>query len=43
MLETRERACEEINKMFGLDIKVSKRNNLKIDLNSLDDYEEGEL
>lgn len=33
MLETREQACKEINKMFGLNISVERRNDLKIDLN----------
>lgn len=33
MLETRKQACKEINKMFGLNISVEKRNDLKIDLN----------
>ena len=32
MLETRKQACEEINKMFGLNISVERRNDLKIDL-----------
>jgi len=32
MLETRKQACKEINKMFGLNISVERRNDLKIDL-----------
>ena len=39
MLETRKQACEEINKMFGLNISVERRANLKIDLNeNFNDY-----
>ena len=33
MLETRKQACKEINEMFGLNISVERRTNLKIDLN----------
>lgn len=46
MLETRKQACEEINKMFGLNISVEKRTDLKIDFKELDDVsidEEGDL
>nr|DAP17730.1 MAG TPA: upper collar protein [Caudoviricetes sp.] len=32
MLETRKQACKEINDMFGLNISVERRNDLKIDL-----------
>lgn len=46
MLETRRKACEEINKMFGLNISVEKRTSFKIDLNESEDIsidEEGDL
>lgn len=46
MLETRRKACEEINKMFGLNISVEKRTDLKIDFKELDDVsidEEGDV
>lgn len=46
MLEVRKQACEEINKMFGLNISVEKRTDLKIDLNESDDIsidEEGDV
>lgn len=39
MLKARERACELINKMFGLNIKVSRRNLSKDVLNRLEDIE----
>lgn len=45
MLETRERACKEINEMFGLNISVERRTDLKIDFNEFDDdtiIEEGD-
>lgn len=37
MLEARKQACKEINEMFGLNISVERRRNLKIDLNEFDD------
>ena len=40
MLEVRKHACEEINKMFGLNISVEKRTDLKIDLNEDIDIDE---
>ena len=50
MLEARKQACKEINKMFGLNISVEKRTDLKIDLNenidvnkNIDIDEEGDL
>ena len=46
MLEVRKQACREINKMFGLNISVEKRTDLKIDLNESDDIsidEEGDI
>lgn len=46
MLEVRKQACKEINKMFGLNISVEKRTDLKIDLNESDDIsidEEGDI
>lgn len=39
MLKARERACELINKMFGLNIKVSRRNLSKDVINRLEDIE----
>ena len=40
MLEARKQACKEINKMFGLDISVERRTDLKIDLNDFDDIDD---
>ena len=37
MLEARKQACKEINEMFGLNISVERRRNLKIDLNEFND------
>ena len=39
MLKARERACELINKMFGLNIKVSRRNLSKTEIDTLEDIE----
>ncbi len=40
MLETRKQACKEINKMFGLNISVERRTNLKIDFEESDKIDE---
>lgn len=37
MLKARQEACKRINEMFGLDIKVTRRTDLKIDSTTLDD------
>lgn len=37
MLETRKQACKEINKMFGLNISVERRTDLKIE--SIEDFD----
>lgn len=37
MLKAREEACKRINKMFGLNISVRRRTDLKIDFSTLDD------
>lgn len=39
-LESRLQACEQINKMFGLNISCEYRDDLRIIDNSLDDFEE---
>lgn len=41
MLKARERACELINKMFGTNIKVSRRNLSKTEIEAINDIEKG--
>lgn len=41
MLKARERACELINNMFGTNIKVTRRNLSKTEIESLDAIEKG--
>ena len=41
MLKARERACKLINKMFGTNIKVTRRNLSKTEIESLDAIEKG--
>lgn len=41
MLKSREKACELINKMFGLNISVERRTDLKID--SIEDFNNPEM
>lgn len=41
MLKSRERACELINNMFGTNIRVSRRNLSKTEIESLDAIEKG--
>ena len=47
MLKAREEACKRINEMFGLNISVRRRTDLKIDSSTLDDEtiinEEGDI
>ena len=41
MLKARERACDLINKMFGTNIKVSRRNLSKTEIEAINDIEKG--
>lgn len=41
MLKARKRACELINKMFGTNIKVSRRNLSKTEIKAINDIEKG--